>query len=452
MPNLGRLLRANLKTDLKLIIIWVVINATMIVSGLAMIVNLYSGDGDIAKLRQMMDTPMMVALFTKMPGGDYVTIALVLGAIMLLLMATLTGLMSVQLAIRGTHKMEESGETELILATATPKTVPVIAFALELVIVNIINGLDMYVAWLSMPMSGANPAGYLVFVVLMVAFGVFMGSVASIGSQVFADSRSANFFGYGFLAGIFFLRSMIDVKHWHGLTWLSPFNWLESASVFSKNDSWAIIVMVAIGILLGVVAVGLSQQRDLGAGMVQTNGRGRQHAPSSLRGFITLFMRAEAKVIVGWFVAILVFAAMFGSIFGDVQEVLSGSTQIETIVGVKATTVMTQTLYAHFLEMIAMFMVLFVTLMSLNVMQRYLQDRRNGSLDLNAGQPVGRLRLFTTYTLTAAVAGVIAFAVGILVVWQAGNSSVTGSVPAEQIQRVLIGYLPTLLVSFGVGA
>ena len=210
--------------------------------------------------------------------------------------------------------------------------------------------------------------------------------------------------------------------------------------------------MVAIGILLGVVAVGLSQQRDLGAGMVQTNGRGRQHAPSSLRGFITLFMRAKAKVIVGWFVAILVFAAMFGSIFGDVQEVLSGSTQIETIVGVKATTVMTQTLYAHFLEMIAMFMVLFVTLMSLNVMQRYLQDRRNGSLDLNAGQLVGRLRLFTTYTLTAAVAGVIAFAVGILVVWQAGNSSVTGSVPAEQMQRVLIGYLPTLLVSFGVGA
>lgn len=106
IPNLGRLLRANLKTDLKLIIIWVVINATMIVSGLAMIVNLYSGDGDIAKLRQMMDTPMMVALFTKMPGGDYVTIALVLGAIILLLMATLTGLMSVQLAIRGTHKME----------------------------------------------------------------------------------------------------------------------------------------------------------------------------------------------------------------------------------------------------------------------------------------------------------------------------------------------------------
>ncbi|WP_373891245.1 ABC transporter permease [Weissella confusa] len=452
MPNLGRLLRANLKTDLKLIIVWVVINAAMIVSGLAKIVNLYSGDGDIAKLRQMMDAPMMVALFTKIPGGDHVTIALVLGAIMLPLMATLTGLMSVQLAIRGTRKMEESGETDLILATATPKTVPVIAVALELVIVNIINGLGMYVVWLSMPMTGANQAGYLVFVGLMVAFGIFMGGVALIGSQVFADSRSANFFGYGFLAGIYFLRSMIDVKHWHGLTWLSPFNWLESASVFGKNDSWAISVMVIIGILLGLVAVRLSQHRDLGASLLQMTGRGRQHAPASLRGFTTLFMRVEAKVIVGWFIAILVFAAMFGSIFGDVQEVLSGSTQIETIVGVKATTVMTRTLYAHFLEMIAMFMVLFVTLMSLNVMQRYLQDRRNGSLNLIAGQPVGRLRLFTTYTLTAAVAGVIAFAVGILVAWHVGNSSVTGSIPAEQIQRVLIGYLPTLLASFGVGA
>jgi ABC-2 type transport system permease protein len=210
--------------------------------------------------------------------------------------------------------------------------------------------------------------------------------------------------------------------------------------------------MLVVGILLSVIAVWLCQQRDLGAGLLQMTGRGRQHAPASLRGFTTLFMRVEAKIIVSWFIAILVFAAMFGSIFGDVQEVLSGSTQIETIVGVKATTVMTHTLYAHFLEMIAMFMVLFATLMSLNVMQRYLQDRHNGSLDLIAGQPVSRFRLFTTYTLTAAVAGVIAFAVGILVVWQVGNSSVTGSIPTEQIQRVLMGYIPTLLVSFGVGA
>ena len=452
MPNLGRLLRANIKTDLKLIIIWVVVNAAMIVSGLAKIVTLYSGDGDIAKLRQMMDTPMMVALFTKMPGGDHVTIALVLGAIMLPLMATLTGLMSVQLAIRGTRKMEESGETELILATATPKTVPVLAVVLELVIVNVINGVGMYLAWLSLPMTGATQAGYLVFVGLMVAFGIFMGGVALIGSQVFADSRSANFFGYGFLAVIYFLRSMIDVKRWHGITWLSPFNWIESANVFGQNHSWTIGLMLMIGVLLSVIAVGLSKRRDLGAGLGQTTGRGRQHAPASLRGFTTLFIRVEAKIIVGWFVAILVFAAMFGSIFGDVQEVLSGSAQIETIVGVKATTVMTHTLYAHFLEMIAMFMVLFATLMSLNVMQRYLQDRRNGSLDLIAGQPVNRLHLFATYTLTAALTGVIAFVVGILVVWQVGNSSVTGSIPTEQIQRVLMGYIPTLLLSFSIGA
>ena len=67
--------------------------------------------------------------------------------------------MSVQLAIRGTRKMEESGETELILATATPKTVPVLAVVLELVIVNVINGVGMYLAWLSPPFGPGAPGG-----------------------------------------------------------------------------------------------------------------------------------------------------------------------------------------------------------------------------------------------------------------------------------------------------
>lgn len=451
MTNLGRLLWANLRSDLKLIVVWVLINATMIVSGLAKLVKLYGSDADIEKLRQMLDTPMMVALFAKMPTVQHLNVAILLGAIMLPMMGALIGLMSVQLAVRGTRKMEESGETELILATATAKIVPIAAVALELLLVNLINGLGMYVAWLSIPMHGGSQTGYIVFVGLMVAFGVLMGGLTLIGTQLFADSRSANFFGYGLLAGLYFLRSLIDVKKWDDLAWLSPFNWLEAAKVFENNDSWGVWLMTGLGVVFAIFAIIMARSRDMGAGLLASTGRGRVTAPATLRGFSTLFVHVQSKLVIGWMVAIVVFAAMFGSIFSNVQDLLTGSVQIDKIMGVQATKVITNTLYAHFLEMIGMFILLFVALMGLNLMQRHNQDRRNGSLDLLSGQPISRTKLYWTYTLIPFVIGIVAYLVGVLIVWQVANSVITGSLPIRQTQRML-GYLPTLAVYMGIGA
>lgn len=451
MANLGRLLWANLRSDLKLIVVWILINTTMIVSGLAKLVKLYGSDADIEKLRQMLDTPMMVALFAKMPTVQYLNVAILLGAVMLPMMGALIGLMSVQLAVRGTRKMEESGETELILATATAKIVPVVAVALELLIVNVVNGLGMYVAWLTIPMPGGSQAGYIVFVGLMVAFGVLMSGLTLIGTQLFADSRSANFFGYGLLAGLYFLRSLIDVKKWDGIAWLSPFNWLEAAKVFENNDSWGVWLMTGLGVVFAIFAIIMAHSRDMGAGLFASTGRGRVTAPATLRGFSTLFLNIQSKLVIGWFVAIIVFAAMFGSIFSNVQELLAGSAQIDKIMGVQAAKTMANTLYAHFLEMIAMFILFFVALMGLNLMQRYNQDSRNGSLDLLSGQPVSRAKLYWTYTLTPLLIGIAVYIVGVIIVWQVANSMISGSLASYQIQR-LLGYLPTLTVYIGIGA
>lgn len=449
--NLGRLIRANLKNDLKISVIWFVIIVLMMGSGLIKLVDLYGTQVAVQQLAAMLDTPMMTALFAKIPAGPLNT-AVIFGAIMLPLMAVIMALMNIQMVLRNTRQMEEIGETELLLSNVMRPQTPLWAAIMEIVYLNVISAGGVYLILWMIPMHGSSVTANLLFAVLVGLSGLFFAGIVLVAAQCFAESRSVQLFSYSFLGGVYLLRSVIDVQNWHQIEWLSPFNWLEASQVYYGNI-WKYSIYLGVAfIICGMLSLMMVKRRDLGFGIFKSTGRGRNHAPWFLRGWLTLYLQLESKLIWGWGIGIMIVAGMFGGLFSSVGDMLKNNTSINQIIGGTANQMLAHELNAHFLVMISMFMSFLAVIAGWNLMQRYQRDVKNGYFELLSAQPISRFKMYLTYTLMGMIFTILYWFVGITLVFGIANLVLNQPLALNLWSQTVWGYLPAILIFSGIAS
>ncbi|APS26554.1 hypothetical protein FQP82_10955 [Weissella cibaria] len=450
--NMWWLLGANLKSDYRVIIVWLLVNFSLIVSGALKLADLYNSPETLDQLLTMLRTPMMTAMFARMPELSQYTVAIVYAAIMLPIMAVLMGLMNVQLVVRGTRQMEESGETELIRGGVTTATTPVLATIFEVLGVNVLMTMTMGIGVVLIPMHGATSGGAILFATLLGTFGLMVAGITLVLSQLFAESRSVNAIGYGVIAVMYVLRAVIDVRRAAEWRWLSPLNWLESARIFADNRAGAILTQGWFAIVLGLIALALVNGRDINAGLIQFAGRGRQRATVWLRGFTSLFVRLQARLVLTWLVGLAFFGAMFGSLFHEVGTMMIDNPQLTKIIGAQLEASMHHAIYRHFLVMVSMFISFLAILAGLNVMQRFHTDTVRGAYDLLGGMRLTRLKLYATYVSGAMIVALCLWGVAFMIVWFTANMVLTVPMDVTMMQQALVGYVPSIAVLIAIAA
>lgn len=236
--------------------------------------------------------------------------------------AVLIGLMVMFLAGRHTRVEEETGRDELVRAAAIGRHATTAAAALVVGIASLLAGVLVALSLVSFPLAAADSWALGLGLTLC---GWAFGGVALLAAQVTSTPRGM----YGLTGAViglsYLLRAIGDVgTPW--LSWLSPIGWYQAMHAFSGLRWWPALLLIAATAATVALALRVFERRDFGAGVLPPRpGPGR--AATGLARPVGLAWRLQRAVVLGWGVGLFLTGLSYGSMGGDVEELL-GSNEV----------------------------------------------------------------------------------------------------------------------------
>ncbi len=328
-----RLVRLALRRDRIILPVWIAAIAGLAWAMVASYKSTLPTEADrVAAVMFGASNPMARVFDGPASGTDVGAMALVEGWKVL---AILGALMSAQVVVRHTRADEELGRAELLGSAVVGRHARLSAALAVAAGANVVLGLTVAVAIAApndLAWTGAFAAG-----MATTGIGWVFAGVAAIGAQVFSTARGANAVAGGVLGVAFLVRAVGDLmgdttdgglvvrSAWP--SWLSPYGWGQQVRPFSEDNWWIGGLFVALALALVVVAFALTENRDLGAGMVQQR-PGPARAARGLLSPFGLAWRLQRGILLVWVVGLGAFGAVFGSIGDEVEGFIADNDSV----------------------------------------------------------------------------------------------------------------------------
>ncbi|TDD21612.1 ABC transporter permease [Nonomuraea diastatica] len=264
----GKLIRLVLRRDRVLLPLWVAFVCMIPV----VFVSAFTGAYPTAEARQhYYETSVHTRAFTIAYGvlngsslGELVAWRSGFVTFMVALFALLT-------VIRHTRTEEEAGRRELVGATAVSRHADLAAALIVTCGAALVLGVGTALALIGqgLPAAGSLALG-LEFTVAACAFA----SIGAVTAQLTTGAGGARAIGISTLGAAILLRGVGDVAAQSGdgpawVSWLTPLGWAEALRPYSGERWWVLALAAGAMLALIMLAVALSERRDLGVGMLQ---------------------------------------------------------------------------------------------------------------------------------------------------------------------------------------
>ena len=312
-------LRHFLRRDRWMLLVWVLGGALLYVSQAIQVEGTYATQADLDKAAaSMAHNAAFIAMLGPARaldtiGGQVAWQASAFGAI-------LAGLMSMFLVGRHTRVEEETGRDELLRASPVGRLAPTTAALVTALLANVLLGvavsLTLIAYRLGVPDSVALGAG------LTLSGWVFTGT-ALLAAQLTASARSMYGIAGAIMGVAYALRAVGDLRN-SALAWLSPIGWYQGMHAFSGLRWWPALLLLAGAAAVTAAAYVLFQHRDFGAGLLAARPGPARAAPRLRTGW-GLAWQLQRGSVLGWALALLLFAAAFGAVGNDVTDVIGTS-------------------------------------------------------------------------------------------------------------------------------
>jgi ABC-2 type transport system permease protein len=280
-----------------------------------------------------MDSPVMAALSG--PDrylADY-TYGAMLGHQMLYVTAIAAAIMTVLMVVRHTRAEEESGRAELVRAGVVGRHAHLAAALVVAAAANILLGGLLVLGLSGLGLEDVDLAGSVLFGAAVAAVGLVFAGVAATTAQVTEHTRGASGMALGLLGLAYVLRAVGDAGTGaEVLSWLSPIGWAQRTYVYLDDRWWPLLPAVVLAAVLAVAAVRLSTRRDVGAGL-RAPRQGRAGASAALTRPVGFALRLHRGLLIGFGVTGLLVGASYGSIFGDLEEMLANLELADELLG-----------------------------------------------------------------------------------------------------------------------
>ncbi|MDN6968352.1 ABC transporter permease [Oenococcus sp. UCMA 17063] len=449
--NVGYLLRANLKQNLKFSLIWLVVLVMMIASGAGKLEAAFAGGASGSKeIVKMLQAPGMAAMFGAMPKVNTYNTAIVFAGVMVVFMIILQALWVMPLMIRNTRGQEESGLLEMVRARNVGRTAAITATLFELIIDSAIMGIIYFASLATVNMGGTDLYGDFLFSLGMIIANFLFGAIALLFAQLANNTRTANMLSYMVLTAAYLLRLVTDINH-QNLTWLSPIGWFEKANFYTDNNVWALGLGLLVSVLLAVGATMIARNRDLGAGVISER-TGRATAASWLRSLPALLWRTERGLFAGWLIGAVVFGGVMGSVLGGVGDILKTDPLYRKLLDVSQINAANQTMVLSFLGMyLGIFVALAVTA-GVQVAFRLKHDDNLGYLSVIHAEKPTRIAISTSYYCFGLLVGTLVLSAGLLSLFFIGNMALSHPLPLKYLGRLFVASVPAVasFVTLGI--
>ncbi|MCR1782913.1 ABC transporter permease [Nocardioides carbamazepini] len=310
------LLRLGLRQDRVLAPVAVAVLVLMSVASAAATPGLYADQADRVRAAEAINaSPAIVALYG--PVLDVASEGELAMTKMTVLYAVFVAVLFVVVVRRHTRVEEETGRTELLGGTALGRDAPLVATAVEAVLLALALGL---LTALGNTVSGLDPAGSVAFGALWAGTALVAAGIGAVTAQLSASARTCAAYAAGVVGLLFVLRAVGDTgPGW--VSWLSPLGWNTQVRAYGDVRWWLLPCYAVAAIVLLGVAFRLRSRRDLGSGLVPTRPGPRTGSPRLADAF-SLAVKVHSTTLVLWSVAAGALGIVFGMIAPGIGDLL----------------------------------------------------------------------------------------------------------------------------------
>lgn len=385
LTRAGELFRFALRRDRVRMPAWVLGIAAVTVLTAVSFPGIYPDASSRAVRAQLMSNPAAIAMGGPRIGMDNYTFGAMMTNEMLGYVVLTVALMAIFTVVRYTRADEESGRTELVLASAVGRHAPLASALTLAVIASLAVGL---LTGIGLGMSGVESLdwpGALLFGAAVAAGGCFFAGVAALAAQVTEHSRTASALS-GLVLGVGWALRAVGDNTVAALSWLSPIGWAQRTYAFVDDRWWPLLIPLALGGLLMAGAAGLSARRDLGAGLRQP-----RPGPGAAAGWLSrplgLPVRLQGPSFLGWAVSMLSFGLLYGSLIAQVTDFIDKMPEsvIRVLGGVTG-----EAAIRAFLALITLFLAVVSVVFGVNAVTRARSEETGGLAENVLATPVSR--------------------------------------------------------------
>ncbi len=243
------------------------------------------------------------------------------------LIIAIWALLSSTRALRGE---EDAGRWEILAAAPVSKRQATVAtirglYGTLLITLVVTSAIVTATALLSHEFS---VRGGLFFAITLIASGFFFTAVGALTSQI-ASTRRLAATQAGLVLGLsFVIRAVADASPgiaW--LHWLSPLGWITETAPLTHSRWLGLLLTLVTTVLLTVISVQLSFNRDLGASLIPERTTDRDGF--NIKGAISLSVALMRVSVIGWMLGFFLMSFAFGLVAHGATKAFSGSAGIQ---------------------------------------------------------------------------------------------------------------------------
>lgn len=436
-----RLVRLILRRDRIRLTIWIGALAAIVLASAASLPPLYPDQQSIDDYARLFgDNPALIAFAGPGYGFDDPNIGVILVNETQLWALIGTALMSIFLVVRHTRAEEDDERADLLLSNVTGRHAPTVAA------IVVVGGADLVLAGIcavGFVALGYATVGSVALAASFAMSGLAFTAVAAVAAQVASTGRAALGLAGAALGASFVLRAVGDIAgNW--VRWLSPIGWAQSVRAFAGEQWWPLLLVLALGAVLSLVARVLFDRRDLGSGIIAQRA-GSPTAANWLASPLGLAVRLQRASVISWMAGIFVVGLVYGSIGEDIEEMIADNPAFSDFLVQAGDTDITASFFATCMSQLALLAAGFTIASVL----RPRAEEAAGRAEQVLATPVSRTAWVRSHLIVATVGAVLVTTAGGLGV---GLSYAAVSTDASQITRMTGAALATLPAVLVLGA
>lgn len=327
LAGAGTLYRFALRRDRVRLPAWVLALLLGTLVPAAKFEGLYPEAHDRAAAAETMSSPAARAMTgpEHFLDGAY-TVGAMIGHQMLGFLGVLVGLMSVLLVVRHSREEEETGRAELVRSCVVGRHAALTAALGVAATASLAVGLLLALLLPGLGVDGVDASGALVYGAAHTVLGLAFAGVTAVTVQFTAHTRAASGAALAVVGAAYALRAAGDVGA-DALSWLSPLGWAQRSYPFVDDRVWPLLLTLAFAAAVAGCGYLLSTRRDVGAGL-RASRPGPARAGAALGHPLGLALRLQRGLLAGFAAALVLLGVVYGSILGDVEDMLGEVEQV----------------------------------------------------------------------------------------------------------------------------
>ncbi len=349
-------------------------------------------------------------------------------------------LLGISLVAGSTRREEEAGRLETLLAGRVGRGAPTVAALV--VALGAVAATSVLFA-VSLVAVGVPVSGSLLYAASLGLLAVVFAGLAALLAQLTLHARGVYAGSLIVLAASFVLRGVGDVTDtfW---TWLSPLGWQEKTAPFGDQRWWVLLVPVAVGSVLAVLAVRLAERRDLGSAPVAL-GPGPARARPGLRRPLGLAAWIHRPSTLGWLAGGVLLTGMLGALSQQMVDAMTGNPALAEAMG----TVGDDPLLG-LIAVTQLYLAVVATGYVVQAVGILRTEEADGRLETRLAGTLSRTRWLSVHAVVVLLGLVVVVGGSSLVFAGATALSVGDAADGGDILRSSLAYLPAELVLAGL--